>query len=89
VARRTVKIASSAGLHARPAARFVAAASGTGLDVGIARPGQEAVDATSVLAVMTLGAGTGEQVELTADGEGAEEALDALVTLLSRDLDAT
>jgi len=88
MARRTVTIASSVGLHARPAALFVQAASETGLDVEIGRPGEEAVDATSILGVMALGASHGEQVELTADGDGAEEALDSLVALLSRDLDA-
>ena len=37
---------------------------------------------------MALGAKHGEEVVLTAEGEGAEEALDELVALLSRDLDA-
>ncbi|TWE07942.1 HPr family phosphocarrier protein [Rudaeicoccus suwonensis] len=85
---RTVEIASAVGLHARPAALFVQAAGGTGLDVTIGRPGDEAVDATSILAVMALGARHGETVELSATGDGAEGALDDLVTLLSTDLDA-
>ena len=37
---------------------------------------------------MALGAKHGEEVILTAEGDGAEEALDSLVELLSRDLDA-
>ena len=88
MAQRTVTIASKVGLHARPAALFVQAASGTGLDVEIGRPGEDKVDATSILGVMALGAKHGEEVELTAEGEGADEALDSLVDLLSRDLDA-
>ena len=88
MASRTVIIASSVGLHARPAAMFVQAASDTGLDVEIGRPGEDAVDATSILGVMALGAKHGEEIELTAEGEGADEALDSLVALLSRDLDA-
>ena len=88
MATRTVTIASSVGLHARPASMFVQAASDTGLDVEIGRPGEESVDATSILGVMALGAKHGEEVVLTAEGEGADEALDALVELLSRDLDA-
>ena len=88
MATRTVSIASSVGLHARPAALFVQAASATGLDVEIGRVGEEPVDATSILGVMALGAKHGEEVVLTAEGEGADEALDALVELLSRDLDA-
>ena len=41
MATRTVTIASSVGLHARPAALFVEAASSTGLDVEIAKPGED------------------------------------------------
>ena len=85
---RTVTIASSVGLHARPAALFVEQASASGLDVEIARPGEDPVDATSILGVMALGAKHGEEVVLTAEGDGADEALDGLVELLSRDLDA-
>jgi len=86
--QRTAIIASSVGLHARPAALFVEQASESGLDVEIARPGEEAVDATSILGVMALGAKHGEEVVLTADGENADKVLDGLVALLSRDLDA-
>ena len=89
MAQRTVTIASSVGLHARPAALFVRAASDTGLEVEIGRPGEEAIDATSILGVMALGATHGEELVLTAEGAGADEALDGLVALLSRDLDAT
>lgn len=85
---RTVTIASAVGLHARPAALFVQAATATGLDVEIGRASEDPVDATSILGVMSLGAGHGEDVVLTADGEGADEALESLVALLSRDLDA-
>jgi phosphocarrier protein HPr len=88
MATRTVTIASSVGLHARPASLFVQAAGESGLDIEIGRPGDESVDATSILGVMALGAKHGEEVVLTAEGEGADEALDALVALLSRDLDA-
>ena len=88
MAQRTVTIASKVGLHARPAALFVQAASETGLDVQIAKPGEDPVDATSILGVMALGARHGDEVELTAEGDGADEALDSLVDLLSRDLDA-
>ncbi|MBC9955674.1 HPr family phosphocarrier protein [Yimella sp. cx-51] len=88
MAQRTATIASSVGLHARPASMFVQAAAETGLDIEIARPGEDPVDATSILGVMALGAKHGEEVVLTAEGEGADEALDSLVELLSRDLDA-
>ena len=88
MSQRTVTIASSVGLHARPAALFVQAATATGLPVQINKQGEEPVDARSILGVMALGAKHGEEVTLSADGDGAEAALDELVELLSRDLDA-
>jgi phosphocarrier protein len=39
--------------------------------------------------VMSLGAGHGEEVTLTADGDGADEVLDQLVAMLATDLDAS
>jgi phosphocarrier protein len=85
---RTVTIASSVGLHARPASLFVQAATATGLPVTVGRPDEDSVDARSILGVMALGAKHGEAVVLSAEGNGADDALDALVALLERDLDA-
>ena len=85
---RSVTIASSVGLHARPASVFVEAVGESGLDIEIGRPGEDAVDAGSILGVMALGAKHGEEVVLTAEGADAEAVLDRLVELLSTDLDA-
>jgi phosphocarrier protein len=86
--QRTVAVASRVGLHARPAMLFTQAVAETGLPVTIARPDGEPVDAGSILFVMSLGVPSGEEVTLTAEGEGADAALDALVDLLATDLDA-
>jgi phosphocarrier protein len=88
MSERKVTIASSVGLHARPAALFVQAATATGLPVTVGRVGEDPVDARSILGVMALGAKHGEVVVLSAEGDGADEALDSLVALLERDLDA-
>lgn len=85
---RDVAIASSVGLHARPASLFVQAATATGLPITISKAGGNPVDARSILMVMALGAKNGEVVTLAAEGEGADAALDSLVELLSRDLDS-
>jgi len=85
---RSVTIASKVGLHARPASMFVQAVAGSGVPVTIARPGEEPVDAASILGVMALGAKCGEEVVLQADGEQADRVLDELAALLARDLDA-
>lgn len=87
MASRNVTIASSVGLHARPASMFVQAATATGLAVTIAKEGQTPVDARSILAVMALGAKHGDVVTLSAEGDGAEDKLGELVALLERDLD--
>lgn len=87
---RSVTIASKVGLHARPAAIFVKAASEQPAPVQIVKAGSGAdpVDASSILGIMTLGAEYGDEVVLTSEGEGAEQALDALAALLAKDLDA-
>ena len=84
---RTVTVASAVGLHARPAALLASAVNDSGLDVTVALPDGDPVDAGSILEVMTLGAAHGDTVTLAAEGEGADAVLDSLVELLSRDLD--
>lgn len=87
--QRSVTVASTVGLHARPAAVFVKAASEQPVPVSIVKAGSgtSPVDATSILAVMTLGVDHGDEVVLSAEGDGAEAALEALVSLLARELD--
>ncbi|MFD5468246.1 HPr family phosphocarrier protein [Kitasatospora sp. NPDC127059] len=83
-----VTVGSSSGLHARPASRFVQAAARQSVKVTVGRPGQTPVDARSLLSVLALAARCGEALELTASGDGAEDALKALAELLASDLDA-
>lgn len=85
---RTATIASRVGLHARPASLFVAEATKFGIPVTIQVGEKPAVDARSMLAVMTLGAKHGDVVTLSSDAEGADAALDALVAFLEIDHDA-
>lgn len=85
---RTATIASSVGLHARPAALFVKKVTEAGIPVTIGKEGGKTVNAASMLAVMALGAKHGEEVVLTADGEGADEVLADLVRFLEVDHDA-
>jgi phosphocarrier protein HPr len=87
---RTATVASRSGLHARPAALFAEASGDSPVGVTIARagtPADEALDAGSILSLMTLGAAHGETMVLRADGDGAAAALDSLVALLETDLD--
>jgi phosphocarrier protein HPr len=88
MAQRNVVIGSSVGLHARPAALFVQAAARQPVKVKIAKVGSDPVDARSILSVLSLDARNGEEVVLSAEGEGDERALAELAELLQSDLDA-
>ena len=85
---RTVVIASAVGLHARPASLFSQAAAAAGVPVMVTNAEGASVNAASILGVLSLGVDHGETVTLTAEGEGADAALDTLVELLESDLDA-
>ena len=84
---RTVIIGSTSGLHARPAALFVAAAGAQPVRVMIRTGDKKAVPAASMLSVLSLGAKHGTEVILEAEGDQAEAALDELAVLLARNLD--
>ena len=86
--QRSVLIGSSVGLHARPASLFVQAAARLPVRVKIAKAGSDPVDARSILSVLALDARHGDEVILTAEGEGSEAALEQLATLLAQDLDS-
>ncbi|MDQ0030681.1 HPr family phosphocarrier protein [Arthrobacter bambusae] len=91
MSERTATIASRVGLHARPAAIFAEAAGELDIEVTIAREGEpadDAMDAASILSLMSLGASFGDVVVLRAEGAGADEALDKLVKILETDHDA-
>ncbi len=88
MAERQATIASASGLHARPAKLFVQAVQEKKIPVTIAVEGGPDLNAGSILSVIGLGAAKGTVVTLKAEGEGAEAALDELVTLLETDLDA-
>ena len=64
-------------LHARPAAEFVRTAMGFGSKLTVAA-GEREADAKSLLAILALGAKRGSTLRLTADGDDADAAVDAL-----------
>jgi phosphocarrier protein len=87
MAERRVVVGSTVGLHARPAALFVQAASRQPVPVWIAKPGQDRADARSILSVLALDARGGDEVVLSAEGEGADVVLDELAELVTQNLD--
>jgi phosphotransferase system HPr (HPr) family protein len=86
---RLLTIANPSGLHARPAAEFVRAASRFACPIGVAnltRDADRTVDAKSILGVLSLGVSSGHEIRLTADGADASVALDALQALIDAGL---
>ena len=81
---REAKVGPEEGLHARPAAQFVKTAKRFSSEIVVAKGGREA-NAKSSLKIMTLGARKGDKLTIRADGDDAEEAVDALVELISAD----
>ncbi|CAI9419502.1 HPr family phosphocarrier protein [Nocardioides sp. T2.26MG-1] len=83
---KTVTVGSSVGLHARPAQLIAEAAEALDAEVLIGLPGDDGVDASSSLMIMTLGAGPGDEVVVSSDDQAA---LDTIAALVEKDLDAS
>ncbi|MBN9142043.1 MAG: HPr family phosphocarrier protein [Micrococcales bacterium] len=81
---RTVVVASTVGLHARPAALFSQAAAQAPAPVTLTAASGRSVNAASILGVLSLGIDHGERVTLVSDDA---DTLDSLVAMLERDLD--
>ena len=82
MAERSVQIVNRNGLHARPAAEIVKAASKFNADITITRDDLE-VNGKSIMGVMMLAAEYGSTVMLRATGPDAEQAIDALSKLIA------
>jgi len=74
-------VTNAVGLHARPATLFVKAAQKHTADITVTF-GEKTVNAKSLLALLTLAAGQGAVITVTAEGEGAAQALSELQTLV-------
>jgi phosphocarrier protein HPr len=85
-ATRTVDIVNKRGLHARASAKFVKCASTFEAEVRVSKDGHT-VDARSIMGLMMLAAGPGCCIEIEAEGAEAEQALDALVELVTNRFD--
>ena len=79
-ARAELAVRNEIGLHARPAARFVALARGFDADVRVAKDGAPGapVSARSLTGLVSLGARLGDTLVVTASGPAAADAVAAL-----------
>jgi phosphocarrier protein HPr len=78
----TLTVIDPSGLHARPAARFVQAASRFVSRIVIRHDGREA-DAKSLIALLGLTIRASSEVVLVADGPDADAAIAALAAELA------
>ena len=70
------------GGHARAAAQLVQTANRYKADVVVAKDGEE-VNGKSIMGLLMLAAPVGSQLRITVTGEDAEEAMQALRTLIN------
>lgn len=78
-----ITIINKLGLHARAAAKFVGVAGRFPCQIRVGRSPESTVDGKSIMAVMMLAAGKGTNLHLNAEGEQADEALQALADLIN------
>ena len=80
--RMDVEITNKLGLHARASAKLTQMAGSYPCEVWLERNGRR-INAKSIMGVMMLAAGKGSKVTIETEGEGAEEALAAIVSLIA------
>ena len=83
MAQREATVGPEAGIHGRPAARFLKAAKGFSSQIFLVK-GDKEVNAKSILKITGF-AKKGEKITVRADGEDAEQAVEALADLISSD----
>ncbi|WP_353893099.1 HPr family phosphocarrier protein [Proteinivorax hydrogeniformans] len=76
-----VTVKNESGLHARPASLFVKEAGKFESEIFIVKDDKE-VNGKSIMGVMSLGAKSGTELTIKAEGSDAKEALEALEQLI-------
>jgi phosphocarrier protein len=79
---RTMQIVNRKGLHARATAKFVQCVERFEAEVTVTRCA-ETVGGTSIMGILTLGAGIGTTITVSARGPQAEECIDAVAALVA------
>ena len=82
VVEREALIVNPLGVHARPAAEFVKTANRFSAAVEIRR-GEMSVNGKSIMGVMMLAAEQGATIVISANGDDAEAAVEALCALVA------
>lgn len=82
--KREFYIVAETGIHARPATLLVQAASKFNSDINLEYNGKS-VNLKSIMGVMSLGVGQGADVTITADGDDAKEAIEAIADTMKKE----
>lgn len=83
--KREFHIVAETGIHARPATLLVQAASKFNSDINLEYNGKS-VNLKSIMGVMSLGVGQGADVTITADGDDAKEAIEAVADTMKKEV---
>ena len=78
---KEIVIKNPTGLHARPASEFPRCAAGFKSKITVNKPGEKAVNAKSIIMVLSQSFVMGSTVVITADGEDEQLAVDTLSAL--------
>jgi len=81
----TLTIESASGLHARPAGTFVAKAQNFEAEIGIEKNGNT-INGKSIIGILGLAVGPGDEITITADGSDEELAISALERLVKEEI---
>jgi catabolite repression HPr-like protein len=81
---KQVEVKLKTGLQARPAALFVQEANRFSSDIFLEKDGKK-VNAKSIMGLMSLAVGAGASVNLIADGNDEEEALEKLAEYIQKE----
>lgn len=79
---RDLVIVNRKGLHARATAKFVQCCERYDAEITVSKCG-ETVGGSSIMGILTLGAGRGSTITVTASGPQAHEAIEALANLVA------
>jgi len=86
IIERNATLKNSRGLHARPAAMLVSAAKEFKSEITFSKD-SDTVNAKSIMGVLMLAAPTGANISIRANGEDADRAVDALHTLIEKEME--
>lgn len=80
--KKEVTILNPTGLHARPASMFVQTAGKFKSKIFVVKDGNS-INAKSIMGIMAGGIAQGMTVDITAEGDDEEDAVNALVQLIT------